>query len=62
MRDVDDTDHHSFVEDLVDDAKLAAPRRVPPLQLTAKRPAYPLRSLGERTANELPARYGHCLG
>ena len=61
MRDVDDADHHSFVEDLVDDAKLAPPRRVPPLQLIAKWFAGPVGILGERASNELPTRDGHGL-
>ncbi len=36
MRDVDNRDHNSFVDDLIDDPKLAPPRRIPPLQLASK--------------------------
>jgi hypothetical protein len=62
MSDVDHADNHPFVENLVDHAKLAPPRRVPPLQLIAKWSADSVRILRERASNEFPTCDGHCLG
>jgi hypothetical protein len=62
MRNVDDADNDSFVENLVDHPESASPRRVPPLQLTAKWFADAMRILRERTSNELPTCDGDCFG
>jgi hypothetical protein len=61
MSDVDDADKHPFVENLVDHAKLAPSRRVPPLQSISKWFAGTVGILGEWASNELPTRDGHCL-
>lgn len=61
MRDMDDADDHPFVEDPVNHAKLAPPRRVPTLQLITKWFAHSVGILGERAPNELPTRNCRCL-
>ena len=55
MRDVDDTNDHVLVEDLVDDSEFASSRGKPPLQLTPKRLADSVGILRKRTSNEFPA-------
>ncbi len=62
MRNMDDADDDSVVENLVDHPEFAAPRGVPPLQLTAKWLANAIRILRERTSNELPTCDGDCFG
>ena len=59
MRDVDDPNDNSVVEDLVDHPEFAPPGRVSTLQLVAKRLSDAIRTFRERTSNELPARHGH---
>ena len=55
MRDMDDADDNSVVENLIDDPKLASTRRKPAFQLTAKRLADSVGILGQRAANKFPA-------
>jgi len=62
MRDMDDADDDSFVENLVDHPEFASPRRVPPLQLTAKWLAHAKWILRQRTSNELPTCDGDYFG
>lgn len=59
---VDTPDNDDVLMDLVDNPKLAAPRRPAISQLVAQALADPLRVLGKRTANELPTSRGDHLG
>ena len=62
MRDVDDTDNDSIIEDLVDHPELAASGGVASLQLTTKRLTHTMRILRERPPDELPTGDGDRLG
>lgn len=59
MRDVDDTDHHLVVDNLINDSEFASPRRVPPLELITEWLTHPMGMVRKRTSNELPARDCH---
>jgi len=62
MRDVDDADDDSVVEDLIDNPKLASTRREPTFQLIPKWLTDPIGIIRQRTSDELPASDGDCLG
>ena len=62
MRDVDDPNNDAFVNDLVDHPVFAPPRRIPPLQLTAKWLSDTVGILRERASYEFPTRDSHRFG